>query len=68
MIFSLPGAVLTGVALFFLYRAGYRGFWMILLAVLFGYFLASTGAAPAISSALSGCARVISQICTTLTR
>ncbi len=68
MIFSIPGAVLTGILLFFLYRAGYRGFWVLVLAILFGFFLASTGIAPTITTFLGGCARVITQICTTLTR
>jgi len=66
VIVSLPGAVLTGIALVLLYRAGYRGFWIVVLAVLFGFFLSSTGAAPSIWDFLNGCARVISQICTTL--
>ncbi|WP_042428048.1 hypothetical protein [Streptacidiphilus anmyonensis] len=68
MIVSLPGAALTGIALFFLYRAGYRGFWIVTLAVLFGFFLASTGVAPSISAFLTGCAHVIGQICSALTR
>ena len=66
MIISMPGAALTGIALVLVYRAGYRGFWVVVLAALFGFFVSSTGVAPDVQSCINFCARLISQICTTL--
>ncbi|MFJ2781545.1 hypothetical protein [Kitasatospora sp. NPDC087315] len=62
MILSVSGVVLSGVALFFLYRNGRTTLLTAVVAVLFGFMLASTGMAPAIHSLLNGGAHAASSV------
>lgn len=54
MILSIPAVVLFGILLFVLLRNGTLRAGGALVAALFGFFLASTGLAPAVHGALDG--------------
>jgi hypothetical protein len=54
VVVSVSGAVALGVTLFFLHRNGRTTLGAAVVAVLFGFLLASTGVAPTIQSALDG--------------
>jgi hypothetical protein len=62
MAISISAVVLLAIVLLVLIRSGRLGAWSAVAAVLFGFFLASTGAAPAIHSALSSAAQTLGRI------
>ncbi|MGK5628415.1 hypothetical protein [Streptomyces sp. URMC 123] len=62
MALTVSLVVLAGIAVLILLRTGYLRIWPALAAVLFGFTLASTGIAPAISGAISSVAVWISQL------
>lgn len=61
MILSLSAAVLLGVLVAILVRAGRLATFDAALCALFGFFLTSTGLAPAINDLVNGLAGVLSR-------
>jgi hypothetical protein len=59
---SISAVVLLGIVVFVLIRGGYVRLGPALACALFGFFLASTGAAPTITSAISTVTGWISSI------
>ncbi|MFH8472028.1 hypothetical protein [Streptomyces sp. NPDC018000] len=64
MALTVSAVVLLLVIVLILVRTGYLRFGPALAAILLGFFLASTGIAPAINSALSSIAAALAQITT----
>ncbi|MEW1723869.1 hypothetical protein [Streptomyces sp. NPDC093109] len=62
MVLSVSAVVLLGIALAVLLRARRLGALAATVAVLFGFFLASTGLADPIRTALSSLAHLVTQI------
>ncbi|MDX3523711.1 hypothetical protein [Streptomyces scabiei] len=62
MALTVSLVVLAGIAVLILLRTGYLRIWPALAAVLFGFTLASTGIAPAITSGISSLAGMLSSI------
>ncbi|MGK5497548.1 hypothetical protein [Streptomyces sp. URMC 125] len=62
MILSVSAVVLFGILLFILLRNGALRAGGAIAAALFGFFLASTGIAPAIHGALDGITTVLAAI------
>lgn len=62
MILSVSAVVLFGVLLFVLLRNGALRAGSAIVAAMFGFFLASTGIAPAIHDALDGITTAIAAI------
>ncbi|WP_435058476.1 hypothetical protein [Streptomyces sp. bgisy060] len=62
MAISISAIVLLAIILVVLVRSGRLRIWPAIAAVLFGFFLASTGMAPAINRFLHTVAETVSQI------
>lgn len=62
MIVTLPLVALCGILLFFLLRARYLGYGSAITAALFGFYLASTGAGPAVTTLTHTVIHAIAQI------
>ncbi|MEV4927890.1 hypothetical protein [Streptomyces roseoverticillatus] len=62
MVLSVSVVVLLGIALFVLLRTGYVRAGSAITAVLFGFFLASTGIAPTITQVLNSTATALTHI------
>ncbi|MFF7986995.1 hypothetical protein ACFZDK_49315 [Streptomyces sp. NPDC007901] len=62
MALTVSLVVLAGVAVLILLRTGYLRIWPALAAGLFGFTLASTGIAPAITNAISSIAGMLSSL------
>ncbi|MFJ6777449.1 hypothetical protein ACIQOV_41940 [Kitasatospora sp. NPDC091257] len=62
MVLSVSGVVLFGAVLYFLYRNGRTTLLTAVVAILFGFMLASTGVAPAIHSLLDDGAHAASSV------
>lgn len=62
MAISVSAVVLLAIVLVVLHRSGRLNIWPATAAVLFGFFLASTGMAPAINRFLNAVAEAVSQI------
>ncbi|MFF4934263.1 hypothetical protein ACFY2H_36025 [Streptomyces griseofuscus] len=62
MALTISLVVLAGITVLILLRTGYLRLWPALAAVLFGFTLASTGIAPAVTSFISSIAGMLSSI------
>ncbi|MFI9311364.1 hypothetical protein [Streptomyces triculaminicus] len=62
MALTVSLVLLAGIAVLILLRTGYLRIWPALAAVLFGFTLASTGIAPAITSGISSIAGMLSSL------
>lgn len=62
MALTVSLVVLAGIAVLILLRTGYLRTWPALAAFLFGFTLASTGIAPAVTSFISSVAGMLSSI------
>ncbi|MFJ4633579.1 hypothetical protein [Streptomyces sp. NPDC088847] len=62
MVVSLSAALLLGIVVIVLLRSGYVRFGSALACILFGFFLASTGMAPAIAGAAHSVAGMLAAL------
>ncbi|MCZ0204703.1 hypothetical protein OZK63_04655 [Streptomyces sp. UMAF16] len=62
MALTVSLVVLAGITVLVLLRTGYLRLWPALAAALFGFTLASTGIAPAITGAINSVAGMLSSI------
>ncbi|MFE7854414.1 hypothetical protein [Streptomyces sp. NPDC057403] len=62
MALTLSLVVFAGIVVLILLRTGYLRIWPALAAALFGFTLASTGVAPAITSGISSIAGMLSSL------
>jgi len=62
VVFTVSAALLFGVVLFFLLRSRALGAGSALIAVLFGFYLASTGIAPTVNHTISALLGTLARI------
>lgn len=62
MVLSISAVVLTGIALFFTIRKAAHKIWHAAIAVLFGFYLRDTSAAPVISHAISSVVQMLNRL------